>query len=260
MRRIAFSLGTFNIYWYSIFILLAVVVGFILVIMEAKKEKVDMDKFYDMIFYSLIVGILGARVYYVLFNFMDYIKNPLEIFMLWHGGLAIHGGIIAGGLFILYYTRKHEMNTLKILDILVVGLIIGQAIGRWGNFFNSEAYGSATSARYLEYIHIPKFIIDGMKINGMYFHPTFLYESLWNLVGFITLVLVRRIKTLKLGKLTGIYLAWYSFGRFFIEGMRKDSLMLGSIKMAQLVSIILFIVGLVLIFKKNKEYYHVEHS
>ena len=180
--------------------------------------------------------------------------------MVWHGGLAIHGGIIAGGLFILYYTRKHEMNTLKILDILVVGLIIGQAIGRWGNFFNSEAYGSATSARYLEYIHIPKFIIDGMKINGMYFHPTFLYESLWNLVGFITLVLVRRIKTLKLGKLTGIYLSWYSFGRFFIEGMRKDSLMLGSIKMAQLVSIILFIVGLVLIFKKNKEYYHVEHS
>ena len=260
MRRIAFSLGTFNIYWYSIFILLAVVVGFILVVMEAKKEKVDMDKFYDMIFYSLIVGILGARVYYVLFNFMDYIKNPLEIFMLWHGGLAIHGGIIAGGLFIFYYTRKHNMKTLKTLDILVVGLIIGQAIGRWGNFFNSEAYGAATSPRYLEYLHIPKFIIDGMKINGMYFHPTFLYESLWNLVGFITLVLVRRVKTLKLGKLTGIYLSWYSFGRFFIEGMRKDSLMLGSIKMAQLVSIILFIVGLVLIFKKNKEYYHVEHS
>ena len=260
MRRIAFSLGAFNVYWYSIFILLAVVVGFILVIMEAKKEKVDMDKFYDMIFYSLIIGILGARVYYVLFNFMDYIKSPLEIFMVWHGGLAIHGGIIAGGLFILYYTRKHEMNTLKILDILVVGLIIGQAIGRWGNFFNSEAYGSATSARYLEYIHIPKFIIDGMKINGMYFHPTFLYESLWNLACFIILILVRRIKTLKLGKLTGIYLAWYSFGRFFIEGMRKDSLMLGSIKMAQLVSIILFIVGLVLIVKKNKEYYHEEHS
>lgn len=260
MRRIAFSLGSFNIYWYSIFILLAVLVGFSIVIMEAKKEKVDMEKFYDMIFYTLIIGILGARVYYVLFNFMDYMKNPLEIFMLWHGGLAIHGGIIAGGLFILYYTGKHKMNTLKILDILVVGLIIGQAIGRWGNFFNSEAYGSATSARYLAYLHIPKFIIDGMKINGMYFHPTFLYESLWDLICFIILILVRKLKKLKLGMLTGIYLVWYSFGRFFIEGMRSDSLMLGNIRVAQLVSVILLILGLVLIFKKNKEYYHEEHS
>ena len=126
----------------------------------------------------------------------------------------------------------------------VVPLILAQAIGRWGNFFNSEAHGTAVSYATLEQLHIPGFIIDGMNINGLYYHPTFLYESLWCLLGFIVLLIVRRYKYLKKGMLTCIYIMWYSFGRFFIETLRTDSLMIGAFKQAQILSVVLFIVAL----------------
>ena len=130
-------------------------------------------------------------------------------------------------------------------DIAVPSLIIAQAIGRWGNFFNSEAHGPVTTLANLESFHIPKFIIDGMYIEGVYYHPTFFYESLWCILGFIVLLLVRRFyKTLKTGQLTCIYLMWYGLGRLFIESLRTDSLMLGSFKVAQLVSLSCFLIGL----------------
>ena len=143
------------------------------------------------------------------------------------------------------------------MDILVVGLIIGQAIGRWGNFFNSEAYGYVTSYGYLKSLYIPEFIIRGMYINGDYYMPTFFFESCWNVIGFIILLLIRKFyKNLKTGQLLGFYMMWYSFIRFIIEGMRLDSLMLGSIRVAQLVSVVLFIVGVYFVFiRRNKKLY-----
>ena len=251
------DLGIFKIYFYSFFILLGISIAIYIMYKEIKKNKINKDLFFDMAFYSIIIGILGARIYYVLFNIDYYYKYIIEIFQIWNGGLAIHGGLIAGLIFIYYFTKKHKLDALKILDIIVVGLLLGQAIGRWGNFFNQEAYGTMTTYSHLKSLPIPEFIIKGMYINGEYYTPTFLYESLWNMLGFIILILVRRFKYLKVGTLTGLYLVWYSLGRFFIEGLRLDSLMLGSIKIAQLVSILLFIVGTILIIysiKKNKYY------
>ena len=260
MDRVLLDLGVIKIYYYSLFIFLGILVGILVVFLELRKEKVNKDKFFDMFFYTIIFAFIGARVYYVLFNLSYYLSNPLEIFYIWHGGLAIHGGILGGLLYLWYYSRKHKLNLLKLLDILVVGLIIGQAIGRWGNFFNSEAYGYVTSYGYLKSLYIPEFIIRGMYINGDYYVPTFFFESCWNVIGFIILLVIRKFyKNLKTGQLLGFYLMWYSFIRFIIEGMRLDSLMLGSVRVAQLVSVVLFAIGVYFVFiRKSKKIYKKE--
>ncbi len=257
MDRVLLDLGFIKIYYYSVFILLGVIVGIIFIFLELRKEKINKDEMFDMFFYTIIWAIIGARCYYVIFNFSYYLSNPIEIFYIWHGGLAIHGGILGGFLYLWYYSRKHKLNLLKLLDILVIGLIIGQVVGRWGNFFNSEAYGYTTSYSYLKSLHIPEFIINGMYINGTYYMPTFFFESLWNFLGFIILILTRKFyKNIKTGQLTGLYFMWYSFIRFIIEGMRLDSLMLGPIRIAQLVSVVLFILGVYFVFlRKNKKLY-----
>ena len=206
----------------------------------------------NLIFYTVIFGLIGARLYYVCFNLDYYLKYPLEILEIWNGGLAIHGGIIAGLLCIFIYCKKYNAKLLKLLDIVVVGLIIGQAIGRWGNFFNQEAYGAITTLENLQKLGIPDFIIDGMYIGGAYRQPAFLYESIWCLAGFIALLIVRHYRYLKTGQLTGVYLIWYSVGRFFIEGMRTDSLMLGSLKMAQVISIVGIIIGVMMLILCRK--------
>jgi len=253
MSRVAVDLGFIQIYWYSLFILFGMMIGMFLVYHESKKKKISENLMTNLIFYTVVVAIIGARMYYVLFNFDYYSNNFLEIFEIWNGGLAIHGAIILGGLFLISYTRRHKMNTLKVLDICSVGLIIGQAIGRWGNFFNQEAYGSEVTLEFLKGLHLPGFIIDGMHINGLYFHPTFLYESIWCVIGFIILLVIRRRKYIKTGQIFGTYCMWYSLGRFFIEGLRTDSLMFGSFKMAQIVSIIMFLIGLFFVIRRLKK-------
>lgn len=264
MERVAFDLGIIQIYWYSIFIFLAVLVACIIIYKEAKKRKLDEEFIVNLAFNAILFGMIGARLYYVLFNFKYYMANPIEIFEIWNGGLAIHGGILAGGLFTIYYSKKHNVNTLKIFDIIVVGLIIGQAIGRWGNFFNQEAYGTITTVTNLKNSGIPEFVINGMYILGEYRQPTFFYESIWNFFGFIALLIIRRYPYLKTGQLTGFYLIWYSIARFIIEGMRTDSLMLGQFKVAQIVSIILFVIGLItlmyykVIKKDDSSFYTIE--
>ena len=256
MNRVLLDLGFIKVYYYSIFILLGVLAGIIMVWFEIRKDKINKDEIIDIFFYTIIFAFLGARIYYVLFNLSYYLSNPLEILCVWHGGLAIHGGILGAFLYLLFYSKKNNINILKLLDILVIGLIAGQIIGRWGNFFNSEAYGSITSLEYLRSLYIPEFIINGMNINGVYYLPTFFFESVWNFVGFIILILIRKFyKKLRVGQLMGFYLMWYSFIRFIIEGMRLDSLMLGSIRVAQLVSFILFFVGVYFVFfNKFKSY------
>ncbi len=240
MNPVMLTLFGIEIKWYSFLILVGIIIGIILVEEEAKKFNISKAEIFDMSFYAIIFGIIGARLYYVLFNLSYYKYNLLEILQIWNGGLAIHGGLIVGALTIYVYTRKKHLNYLKVLDIAVPAVILAQAIGRWGNFFNSEAHGFATTLNFLEYLHVPDFIIKGMYIDGTYYLPTFYFEFLWCLLGFVIILIIRRLKYIKVGGTSCIYLMWYSFGRFFIESWRTDSLMLGGFKIAQIVSAILF--------------------
>lgn len=244
MDRIFFSIGPITIYWYSITMLLAVLTGIYLATIESKKQ--GMESFVsDLITYAIFFGIIGARIYYVIFNFDNYKNNLLDIFKVWEGGIAIYGAIIGGFLAIVYLAKKRKQSIIKTTDIIVPGLLLAQAIGRWGNFFNSEAHGGEVSIEFLKSIHLPNFIIDGMHINGSYYHPTFLYESLWCILGFIILIIIRKLIKRKKGIMTYSYFIWYGIGRLFIEGLRTDSLYLGNIRISQLVSIILIIVGII---------------
>ena len=246
MDSVAINLGSINISWYSIFILTGIIFAWIIIIKEAKRNGIPNFFISNLMFWCIIFGILGARIYYVLFNLDYYLSSPFEIIKIWNGGLAIHGGIIAGLITIIIYCKKYKVNCLKILDIIVPGLILAQAIGRWGNFFNSEAHGGIVSKAFLRSIYLPDFIIEGMHIDGHYYHPTFLYESIFCLIGFFILMGIRSLKGIKVGATTSIYLIWYGIVRFFIESLRTDSLMLGGIKMAQLVSVIMIIVGIIM--------------
>ncbi len=255
MNRVALDLGIIQIYWYSLFMFLALLMGSIIVYKEFKKTKVDEEFFINLAFNVIIFGVIGARAYYVLFNLDYYLANPIEIFKVWNGGLAIHGGILAALIFIIFYCRKHKVYSLKILDMIVVGLILGQAIGRWGNFFNGEAYGAITTLDSLQKLGIPEFVINGMFIMGEYRQPTFFYESMWCLFGFLAMLIVRKYKYLRRGQLTGFYLFWYGIERFVVEALRADSLMLGGVKIAQIVSIIFVLAGIYFMcfFKYKKE-------
>ncbi len=253
-----FRIGDFSIRWYSVLILVGIIIGFILAEREGKKFNLPKDFIFNLGFWVVIFGVIGARLYYVIFNFGMYKDNLIDIFKVWNGGLAIHGGIIAGLITLIIYCHINKVNFLRVADIVVPSLILAQAIGRWGNFFNGEAHGPVTTLANLENLHIPSFIIDGMNIDGIYYHPTFLYESLWCILGFILIIIIRKYyKYLKSGQLTCFYMMWYSIGRFLIESLRTDSLMLGDFKVAQLVSLLMFILGFIffvyLCFNKLKK-------
>lgn len=179
MNPVAVQIGNFSIYWYSLFILMAFIIGFLLVKKEIKRHKdINEDFLYDYFFWLVPLVILGARVYYVIFEWDIYKTNIIEAFKIWNGGLAIHGGIIAGLIYTYFYTKKHHVNTIRLMDIAAPSLILGQALGRWGNFFNQEAFGPIVKSEVLRNLHIPEFIIDGMYINGVYHHPTFFMNQL----------------------------------------------------------------------------------
>ena len=255
MNRAILSIGNFHIYCYSVLIATGIIIGLYLLMKEASKQNISKDTIIDIAFYTIIWGIVGARIYYVIFNIKPYLSNPISILYVWEGGLAIYGAIIAGFITLVYQTKKKNIAIGKLTDMIVPSLILAQAIGRWGNFFNQEAHGGIVTLEFLKKIHIPNFIIKGMYINGNYYHPTFFYESLWCLLGFILLVIIRRLlKNSKDGTLTFIYLIWYGIGRFFIEGLRTDSLYLGIFRISQIVSIVIIIIGIIgLIYNKRKE-------
>ena len=257
MDRVLFNFGPITIYWYSITMLLAVLTGIYFSIIESKKQ--GMYSFIsDLITYVIIFGIVGARLYYVIFNFEQYKNDLFSIFRIWEGGIAIYGAIIAGLISIIYFAKKRKESIIKTTDIIVPGLLLAQAIGRWGNFFNSEAHGNMVSLEFLQSLHLPNFIIDGMHINGIYYHPTFLYESVWCVIGFLLLLGIRKFTNRKDGVMTCCYFIWYGIGRFIIEGLRTDSLYFGIFRISQIVSIILIIIGIIGImriiydYKKNK--------
>lgn len=255
MNPVLITIGNIDIRWYSVLILVAAFIAITIAVREARKFHIGDDFVVNMAFWSIIIGIIGARIYYVAFNWEMYKNNLLDILKIWNGGLAIHGGIIAGGITAIMYSKKNNKDIFKILDICSASLLLAQAIGRWGNFFNQEAHGMATSVIALRNLLIPDFIIEGMEIGGIYYHPTFFYESIWCLIGFVIIIVVRRLKYTKTGQQTCIYFMWYSAGRFFIEALRTDSLMFGGFKMAQILSVILFIVFLgifMIISRKGK--------
>ena len=247
MNPVLFQIGDFSIRWYAILILVGVIIGYILVKYEANKHGAPKDFVFNLAFYTVIFGLIGARIYYVIFNWNLYSHDVLSIFKFWEGGLAIHGGIIFGLIAMSLYCKKYNVRLFKITDMVVPALLIAQAIGRWGNFFNSEAYGPATTLAALKgHVIIPDFVINGMNIGGTYYEPCFYYESLFCLIGFIIVLIIRSRKTLHIGTITSFYFIWYGIGRFIIEGLRTDSLMLGGFKMAQIVSVIMVVVGLII--------------
>lgn len=251
------NLGFISIRWYSALILIGFIVGYYLVLNECNYKGIQKNVINDICFNLVIISIIGARLYYCLFNLDYYGSNLLDILKIWEGGLAIHGGVIAGIIWTYLYSKKHNIKFLLIADIMVISLILGQAIGRWGNFFNQEAHGPVTTLIHLQNMHVPQFVIDGMFIKGAYYEPTFFYESIWCVAGFIFMIIIRLIKKIKLGMLTSFYLIWYGIGRFYIESLRTDSLMLGSIKVAQLISVLAILSGitiLILSFIKKEDY------
>lgn len=260
MNKVMLDLGIIQIKWYSFFIFFSILVASILIYKEAKSKGIKKEDLENIIFYGFLFGILGARIYYVLFNLDYYLASPSEIIKIWNGGIAIHGSLIGGLIFLLIYCKKNKINLLLLLDIVVVGLILAQAIGRWGNFFNGEAYGRDVSLEFLESLHLPSFIIKGMLIDGSYREPTFLYESFFSLIGFIVLIGIKHCPKLRVGQLLGTYLIWYGIERLIIEGFRSDSLMLGPIKIAQLVSLLFIIFGIYFLGKniKNNRLYKEE--
>ncbi|ANQ63646.1 prolipoprotein diacylglyceryl transferase [Staphylococcus equorum] len=253
INPIALELGPISVRWYGIIIAVGILLGYFIAQEGVKRIGFDKDTLVDIIFWSAIFGFIMARLYFVVFQWPYYIQNPIEIPMIWHGGIAIHGGLIGGFVTGIIICKQRNINPFQIGDVIAPSMILGQGIGRWGNFMNHEAHGGPVSRTFLENLHIPDFIINNMYINGKYYQPTFLYESIWDILGFVILILLR--KHLRIGDTFCLYLIWYSTGRFFVEGMRTDSLMLTSdIRVAQLMSIILIIVGIVIMIIRRVKY------
>ncbi len=255
MNPIAIDLGIVTITWYAIFIVSGMLIGIAIAVREGKLHNIDKELIYDYAFYAVLFGFLGARTWYVLFELPVYLADPSEIIKIWHGGLAIHGGLIGAGIYTIYFCRKNNIYLFKISDIAIPGLLFSQSLGRFGNFMNSEAHGTETTYEFLKNtLRLPDFIVNGMYINEVYYHPTFLYESIWNFIGMIIILVLLRPKwRYQYGKITAFYLIWYGFIRTLIEQMRTDALMFGAIRVAQLTSIIMVIVGITLLIKFRKE-------
>ena len=257
MNPVALQLGPISIRWYAICIVSGLILAVYLSMKEAPRKKIDPDAIIDFILVAFPLAIVGARLYYVTFEWGYYSQHLGEIFAIWNGGIAIYGGLLTGALVLYLFSRRRLIEPIDFLDIAAPSVMIAQSIGRWGNFFNQEAYGAAVKS--LNYL--PSFIRDQMYIDGSYRQPTFLYESIWNLLGFLLILILRRKpQFLRQGEVTAFYLIWYGFGRMIIEGMRTDSLMFAGLRVSQWLSMILILVGLAIILyqRRKKAPYYVE--
>jgi phosphatidylglycerol---prolipoprotein diacylglyceryl transferase len=232
-----FHQGWFRLKWYGVLIASAVLIGVNLSMRLAKTRQIDPEAIADLAIWLVLAAIPSARLYYVAFQWPTYARNPLDIIKIWEGGIAIYGAIIGGSIAAIFFARLKQISFWQLADLVAPSLALGQAIGRWGNFFNSEAYGSQTDLPWK--LYIPK--------ENNYFHPTFLYESLWNLLLFTVLMWLfidnTRHHHLKTGSIFLVYLIAYGVGRFWIEGLRTDSLMLGSLRISQIVSLVGITIG-----------------
>lgn len=257
MNPVALQLGPISIRWYAICIVSGLILAVYLSMKEAPRKKINPDDIIDFILIAFPLAIVGARLYYVIFEWGYYSQHLGEIFAIWNGGIAIYGGLLTGALVLYLFSRRRLIEPIDFLDIAAPSVMIAQSIGRWGNFFNQEAYGAAVKS--LNYL--PSFIRDQMYIDGSYRQPTFLYESIWNLLGFLLILILRRKpQFLRQGEVTAFYLIWYGFGRMIIEGMRTDSLMFAGLRVSQWLSMILILVGLAIILyqRRKKAPYYVE--
>lgn len=252
INPIALKLGPFTVHWYGAIIGTAVLLALFLSVREGQKRGVHEDNFYDYLLYALPVAIICARIYYVVFEWSYYAEHPAEIVRIWDGGIAIYGGLIGAVLTLVIFCRVKELSPWLFMDIMAPTVIMAQAMGRWGNFINQEAHGGATTRAFLKGLMLPNFIIEQMKINGVYYQPTFLYESVWDFAGFILLMSLRhKVHLFKRGEVVLTYAGWYSFGRFFVEGLRTDSLMLGFLRVSQWLSVVIFAGSIFLILYRR---------
>lgn len=242
MNSVAFTVGSWPIHWYGILISAAFIIGVFLVQSLAGKRGYDIDHIWTIFLVLIPCAVIGARLYYVIFSWDTYVDHPFTIFKIWYGGLAIHGGLLAGILVILIGCRKYRMDFFGVLDCFAPAVVLGQAIGRWGNYFNGEAYGGVTTLPWG--IHV--------AADNYLHHPTFLYESIWDLLVFLLLMVMFK-KSKRSGNVFLVYLIAYSVGRFFIEGLRVDSLMIGPFRQAQVLSICLIIVAAAIFVYRNRK-------
>ena len=254
---VAFYFFGFEVMWYGVLIGFGIILAFILAYRNVKKKGLNFDVLIDTFLVSFPCAIIGARAYYVIFEWSNYKDNIMSVFNIRQGGLAIHGGLIGAFLAAFIYTRIKKIDFLAYADLVAPSIVLAQAVGRWGNFMNSEAHGDVVSKEFIS--KFPKFIQDGMYINGQYYNPTFLYESIWDiLVCIILVVILYKVKKGYEGVVISSYMILYSIGRFFIEGLRTDSLMFVGLRMAQLISLAGIILGIIFIFiivQRNKNKY-----
>ena len=240
MDPIAFSIFGVDVAWYGIFISMAVLIGSFIAMKEAKRLGIDEEVLLDFIIWEVPLALIGARAYYVIFEWDMYKNNLMEIFNVRNGGLAIHGAIFTAIIVAIIFTKVRKIDFWTIADIASPSLILGQSIGRWGNYVNKEAHGGPTDLPW------------GIMIEGVKVHPTFLYESIWNFLVFLFLLWYSRNKQKVKGEVFLLYLALYSFIRVFVEGLRTDSLMMGGIRVAQLVSVIGMIIPIIIFISRRK--------
>ncbi len=264
LDRTAFTLFGQNVYWYGIFIGFAVLLGLLLLMREAKRTGQEPDLYMDFVLYALIFSVIGARLYYVIFSWDFYSQNPAKIFALREGGLAIYGGIIGAVLTAVIYCKVKKKNFFLLADTTIPYLALGQMLGRWGNFVNREAFGGYTDGlfamRYqLAQVRnsdlsqdIMEHILNIGGVDYIQVHPTFLYESLWNLGLFVFLLIYRRKCKKFDGQIFGLYLLGYGLGRVWIEGLRTDQLLIGSFAVSQLLSAVLIVAAVVFLLWKGK--------
>lgn len=254
-RTTFLAIGNYTIQWYAVLIMSGALIVYYLSGRKLAKKGYNADVMDDLFAGALFFGVIGARAWYVLFyDLKEYLADPISIIQIWNGGLAIHGALTGGALFIVFYCKKHNYDFLHIGDIIFPYILIAQAIGRWGNFANQEAFGQIVEESYFD--GILSFLKNGMYIDYHYREPMFFYESVANTIGFILITLYERYSTKKVrGQGLFCYLSWYGLVRFFIEIRRSDALMLGSIKVAQLSSVLFMIVGIAgLLGVFNKKY------
>lgn len=254
INRVAFELFGLQIYWYAIIIVSGIALALWMSNREAVRIGLKEDDMTNFILWALPIAIIGARLYYILFDLEPYLADPIQIFNTRSGGLAIYGGLIAAVIVLIVYTRHNFIDPWLFLDVVAPGVMLGQAMGRWGNFTNHEAYGGETTRQFLESLHLPQFIINNMYIDGAFRQPTFFYESMWSLLGLILILIIRKKVVVKRGELFLGYVTWYSFGRFFVEGMRTDSLyFFGGLRVSQVLSLVLFVGGIALLYYRRKK-------
>ncbi len=248
VNKTAFTLpigGGVEVRWYGLIITVGIILAILYASYRAKQEGIIFDDLLDMAIFTVVFAIVGARLYYVLFS-LDKYDSFLDVIAIWNGGLAIYGAIIAGALTLFFVSRYKKISIYKTLDMAAPAVMIGQILGRWGNFFNGEAHGTEVlEGDFLGFMRMGLSFGNGTAITRFY-HPTFLYESVWNLIGFIIINALYKKKKFD-GQIVLMYLTWYGFGRMFIEGLRTDSLMLGVFRVSQIIGFVCFAGGAVLL-------------